>query len=142
MAYGVISAFALDMNQLADIGISTNGNNNNLEITDEDAFDAALSGNLDGLRELFADETNGIAVRLDAYLESTIGDDGTLVEKDTTLADQIADIDTQVADLERVVQSNRERLIESFVAMEAAQAQINQQLQFLSQRFGSSSGAK
>jgi flagellar hook-associated protein 2 len=141
MAYGVISALAADMNQLADIGISTNGNNNNLEITDEDAFNAALSGNLDDLSELFADETNGIAVRLDAYLESTIGDDGTLADKDGTLAEQIADVDTQVADLERIVQSNRERLVESFIAMEQAQAQINQQLQFLMQRFGTTSTA-
>jgi flagellar hook-associated protein 2 len=139
MAYGVISALAVDMNQLADIGIITNGNDNSLEIDDEEAFDAALAGNLDGLRDLFADETNGIAVRLDAYLESTIGDDGTLADKDSNFADQIADIDTQVADLERLVLSNRERLIESFIAMETAQAQINQQLQFLTQRFGGGS---
>jgi len=139
MAYGVISALAVDMNQLADIGIITNGNDNSLEIDDEEAFDAALAGNLDGLRDLFADETNGIAIRLDAYLESTIGDDGTLADKDSNFADQIADIDTQVADLERLVLSNRERLIESFIAMETAQAQINQQLQFLTQRFGGGS---
>ena len=135
-AYGVISAFAAEMNQLADIGISTNGNNNNLAITDEEAFEDALSANLDNLRELFADETGGIAVRLDAYLELTIGDEGTLSDKDTILAKQIAEIDTQVADLERVVQSNRESLIASFIAMETAQSQINQQLQFLMQRFG------
>jgi flagellar hook-associated protein 2 len=141
-AYGVISAFAAEMNQLADIGISTNGNDNSLKIEDEEAFEAALSGNLDGLRELFADETDGIAVRLDGYLENTIGEEGTLLDKDGNLTDQIADIDTQVADLERVVQSNRERLIESFTAMETAQAQINQQLQFLLQRFGSTSTAK
>jgi flagellar hook-associated protein 2 len=138
-AYGAISAFAAEMNQLADIGIITNGNDNSLKIDDDEALDAALSGNLDGLRELFTDEVDGIAVRLDAYLEQTIGDEGTLSDKDSTLADQIADIDTQVADLERVVQSNRERLIESFIAMETAQAQINQQLQFLSQRFGNTS---
>jgi flagellar hook-associated protein 2 len=139
MAYGVISALAVDMNQLADIGISTNGNDNSLAITDEAAFEAALSSNLDGLRELFADETTGIAVRLDKYLELTIGDDGSLADKDSTLTEQIADIDTQVADLERLVQSNRERLIDSFIAMETAQAQINQQLQFLTQRFGGGS---
>lgn len=141
MAYGVISAFAAEMNQLADIGIITNGNDNSLKIEDEEALDAALAGNLDGLRELFADETNGLAVTLDAYLESTIGDDGSLADKDSTLVDQIAEIDTQVADMERLVQSNRERLIESFVAMETAQAQINQQLQFLMQRFGGGSTA-
>lgn len=141
LAYGVISAFGADMNQLADIGIITNGKDNSLKIDDEDAFSKALAENLDGVRELFADKTNGLAVRLDSYLEKTIGDDGTLLDKDSTLADQIADIDTQVADMERLVQSNRERLIESFIAMETAQAQMNQQLQFLMQRFGGSSSA-
>jgi flagellar hook-associated protein 2 len=141
-AYSVINAFAAEMNQLADIGIVTNGNDNSLKISNEEALDAALAGNLDGLRELFADETNGVAVRLNAYLESTVGEDGTLADKDGVLAEQIADVDTQVADLERIVQSNRERLIQSFVAMETAQAQINQQLQFLLQRFGGSSAAQ
>lgn len=135
-AYGVISAFAAEMNQLADLGIITNGNDNSIKIEDDEALDSALAGNLDGLRELFTDDMNGIAVRLDAYLERTIGDDGTLVDKDSTLADQIADIDTQVSDLERLVQANRQRLVDSFIAMETAQAQINQQLQFLMQRFG------
>jgi hypothetical protein len=37
------------------------------------------------------------------------------------------------------VQANRERMIASFIAMEQAQAQINQQMQFLLQRFGTSS---
>ena len=141
MAYGVISALAVDMNQLADIGITTNGNDNSLKIDDEEALEAALTGNLNGLRDLFADETDGIAVRLDAYLERTVGDEGTLLDKDTNISEQIAEIDTQVADLERIVQSNRERLIESFIAMEQAQAQINQQLQFLMQRFGNTSSS-
>ena len=55
--------------------------------------------------------------------------------KKDALTKQAAAIDTQVSDLERVVQSNRQRLIDSFVGMETAQAKINQQLQFLAQRF-------
>jgi flagellar hook-associated protein 2 len=126
------------MNQLADIGIETNGNNNNLEISDEALLDKALANNLDGLKTLFTDDSNGLAVRLDEYLVKTIGDDGTLVDKDAKLSKDIAAIDTQISDLERIVESNRLRLIDSFIAMESAQAQINQQLQFLMQRFGGS----
>ena len=138
LAYGVIGALAADMNQLADIGIETNGNNNNLEISDEALLDKALANNLDGLKTLFTDDTNGLAVRLDDYLVKTIGEDGTLVDKDAKLSKDIAAIDTQISDLERIVESNRLRLIDSFIAMETAQAQINQQLQFLMQRFGGS----
>lgn len=136
LAYGVISALAADMNQLADIGIETNGDNNNLELKDEELLDAALANDLNGLRTLFTDETNGLAVRLDTFVEETIGDEGTLADKDAKLAKEIAGIDTQISDMERMVESNRQRLIDSFIAMETAQAQINQQLQFLMQRFG------
>ena len=141
MAYGVISALAVDMNQLADLGIKTNGTDNNLEIEDETLLDAALANNLGGLKALFTDETSGLAVRLDAFVEKTIGEDGTLADKDASLTQQIAGIDTQIIDLERIVESNRLRLIDSFVAMETAQAQISQQLQFLTQRFGGTSNA-
>lgn len=141
-AYQVLSSFAAEMNQLADIGIITNGNDNSLELDDPDALDSALANNLSGVKELFADETSGIAVLLDGFVEDAIGDDGTLEDKDESLAEQIASIDTQIADLERLVQSNKERLIESFIAMETAQAQINQQLQFLQQRFGTTTAAK
>ena len=137
LAYGVISTLANDMNQLADIGIETNGDNNNLELKDEKKLDAALASNLNGLRTLFTDETNGLAVRLDKYIEETAGESGKLEEKDEKLTKEIASIDTQISDLERIVEANRLRLIDSFIAMEKAQAQINQQLQFLMQRFGS-----
>ena len=74
---------------------------------------------------------------LDAYLEKTSGTEGTLVTKQDNLTKSASNINTQVASLERTVQSDRQRLIDSFVSMETAQAQIHQQLQFLQQRFGS-----
>jgi flagellar capping protein FliD len=124
------------MNQLADIGIETNGDNNKIELKNEKLLDDALATNSNGLKALFTDKTNGLAIRLDEYVEDTIGDDGTLVDKDTRLAKDIAGIDTQIADMERLVLANRQRLIDSFIAMETAQAKISQQLQFLTQRFG------
>ena len=78
----------------------------------------------------------GKSARLDAYLEKTIGDEGSLVKRQDNLTKQSSDIDKQVVDLERVVQSHRLQLIDSFVAMETAQAAIKQQMQFLSQRLG------
>ncbi len=54
-------------------------------------------------------------------------------------AKQASDIDTQIANMERLIQDDRERMTNEFVAMEAAQAKINQQMTFLLQNFGSSS---
>lgn len=135
-AYSAIAGLASTMDQLEDIGIVTNGTDNTLSLKDEEKLDRALAANLSGLEKLFTQADTGVAVRLSAYLQATIGEEGTLPQKSASLVKQIAAIDTQISDLERVVQANRERLTESFVAMEAAQARINQQLQFLLQRFG------
>lgn len=129
--------------RLASLGIKTNGNDDTLELDDEDALNTALSDNLSGVSSLFTDATNGIATKLAAFVENTTGDEGTLVEKQDKLTKQMSDIDTQIADMERIVQDQRQRMIDSFVAMERAQAQTNQQMQFLQRQLGqSSSGGK
>ncbi len=140
-AFATISGFAATMNQFEDIGIATSGNDNSLTLKDEDKLDAALANNLTGLKKLFTDSADGIAVKLSAYVKSLSGDDGKLEAKDGTLTKNISDIDTQVADMERIVQQHKDSLTAQFVAMEQAQQQINQQLQFLAQRFGTSSSS-
>ena len=67
---------------------------------------------------MFSDATEGLGVKLSAFLENTVGDEGSVSTRQTTLAKQIADIDKQVIDMERIIQANRQRLIDSFVAME------------------------
>ena len=124
------------LKHLAGLGIDSNGNDDTLLLADSAKLDAALAANLSGVKDLFTNATAGIAVKLDAYLESAIGEKGTLVTKQSNLTTQASAIDTQISDLERVVQSNRERMIASFISMEKAQAQINHQLQFLQQRLG------
>ncbi|MCE2825854.1 MAG: flagellar filament capping protein FliD [Verrucomicrobium sp.] len=123
------------LNSLAKIGIDTTGDNDLLNLEDETALDAAIANNLSGLKTLFNDPTNGIATKLSAYLDNTIGEDGTLIARQDALTKQSSEIDTQVTDLEKRVQANRQRLIDSFVQMETAQQSLNQQLKFLQQRF-------
>lgn len=118
--------------RLESIGISTNGDNNNLSISDSDALDDALANNLSEVKSLFTNSTDGIAVALADYLEDTVGDDGTLPTKQDNLDTQAEDLTEQITEQERWVQSTREQLIATFVAMETAQQKINQQLQYLS----------
>lgn len=124
------------INHLNKLGIDSNGDNNNLTLTDAAALDAALENNLDEVAKLFTDSTNGLGVRLDAFLESTVGDDGTLTRKQERITTQVGGIDTQIADLEKVVQANQAALTSQFVAMEQAQQQINQQLAYLQKQLG------
>lgn len=107
-----------------------------MTLNDETALDDAIANHLSELKILFNDPDKGIATQLNAYLEKMIGDDGAVITKQDALTKQSSEIDIQVTDLEKRVQSNRQRLIDSFVQMETAQQTINQQLKFLQQRFG------
>ncbi len=125
------------LKRLESIGIESNGDNNNLSLKDSVKLDEALAGSLTEVESLFLNKTDGLAVQLDKYLESLVGEGGKLEKKDDTLERQVADLDRQLTDQENQVQDNRQRLIDQFVAMEQAQLRINQQLQFLQQRFAS-----
>jgi flagellar hook-associated protein 2 len=122
--------------RLESLGLTTNGDDNNLALSDSAKLDSALANNLAEVEDLFTNSSSGLAVRLDNFLENTVGEEGSLITKQSNLDKQSAAIETQIADQERRVLASREQLIASFVLMERAQQQINQQLQFLNQRFG------
>jgi flagellar hook-associated protein 2 len=122
--------------RLESIGIEGNGDNNNLKLANSAKLDEALAESLTELESLFVNETDGVAVRLDNYLETMVGEGGKLEKKEDLLERQVAEIERQITAQESQVQANRSRLIDQFVAMEQAQQRINQQLQFLQQRFG------
>jgi flagellar hook-associated protein 2 len=137
----VVSSLGGSIKSLDDLGITANGNDNTLTVSDAGKLDSALANNLNEVKSLFTDSTSGLAISLAAYLDKTAGDDGTLVAKQDSLTKQSANIDTQIADLERQVQAYSERMTASFVAMETAQATINQQLTYLTKQFSSSTSS-
>ena len=120
---------------LADLGIETSGVDDSLTLGTSTKLDDSLANHLSDLKSLFSDPTSGLAVKLSAFIDKTIGDSGTLVTKQANLTTQSGGIDVHVADMERHVQENRQRLLESFVAMETAQAAITRQQQYLSKAF-------
>jgi flagellar capping protein FliD len=88
------------------------------------------------VKNFFSNETEGLATLFDSYLDKTVGEDGTLVNRQSNLTTQSTNIDQQITDMERIVQMEVQRMTASFTAMETAQQKINQQSSFLSQRFG------
>jgi flagellar hook-associated protein 2 len=128
---------ALGVKSLDDLGIKSNGNDDTLVLDDESKLDTALGDNLTAVTSLFTDSTNGLATKLAAFIEKTTGDDGTLIAHQKTLTDEMSDIDDQIAQMERLVQDQKDEMTAKFVAMEQAQATINQQLQYLQKNLGS-----
>jgi flagellar hook-associated protein 2 len=125
------------INQLAQLGYSTNGQDNTIALTDSSALSNALSTNLSGVQDLFTNTTNGLAVQLNTYIGTLIGDStgdtGSLVNHQNTLTSESTDLTNQINTIEQGVQAESARLTNEFVAMENTQAQINQQQQYLTQ---------
>ncbi len=136
LANGRVSGIDTPIDFLSKIGINSNGDDNNIALTDASLLTDAIQNNIEGLKKFFTDETSGLTRRFQSFLDATIGDEGTIVRKQENIGNQVRDIDTQIDDLERIVQSNRDRMIQRFIAMESAQAEANQQLQFLSSNLG------
>lgn len=131
---GDVAGLSATLNRLDNLGFSSNGDDDKLSTTQTAKLDAALNDRLGELKDLFTRAGGGIAARMNEYLERTVGVDGTLLKTQDELTRQSQSIDKQVTDLERWVISYQERLTSSFVAMEAAQQKINQQMQFLSRQ--------
>lgn len=126
--------------RLEAIGITANGNDDTLTISDSEALSSALTTNLAGVKSLFthtndAHTNEGLAVQLDNFIDGAIGEDGWLNKHQSNLSKQITDFDTQIADQERYVQTVKARLTAGFIAMETAQQKANEQLTYLSKTF-------
>ena len=132
MVTATFSSLSGTIRRLEGLGITSNGNDDKLTVSDSAQLESAILNRLGEVRQLFTNSTDGLAVKLGEYLENAVGEDGTLPVKKNNLDKQILAITTQIAEQEKLVQLNRSQLIASFVAMETAQQSINQQLQYLS----------
>jgi flagellar hook-associated protein 2 len=137
LTYGTVSGLSGGVAHLEALGFKSNSDDDSIELDDDSALDEAMTDRLDEVEKLWLDSNDGIVKRLTSYLDKVIGEDGSLQSKRELLEKQSKGIDTQIEELERIVQANRERLTASFVSMETAQQNIKQQLSYLTQRFGS-----
>ena len=135
LANSTISGLTGSVKRFESLGISSNGYDDALSTSDATALDTALTNNPAAVKDFFTNSTFGLATKLDAFLESSIGENGNLTAHQTVLTKQAAAIDPQVADMEKLVQAEVDRLTASFVAMEQAQAINTQQLAFLTKTF-------
>ena len=129
------------ISSLADLGVTTNGQNNTVTL-DTDTLNSALSSNLNAVQSFFTDSTNGLCTQLTNYLNDTTGGPnittpGTLQQHETDLSAQSSDITTQINNLETKITSDTANWNSEFQAMEVAQSQVNQELTYLNQSVSS-----
>ena len=135
LATSSISDLSGTISRLESMGITSNGYDDLLSTSDLSDLDTALSENLASVKDFFTNSTSGFAVKFDSFLEATIGEEGSLTTHQATLTKQAAAINPQIDEMEKQVQAEIERLNASFIAMEQAQANNNQLLQYLNRTF-------
>ncbi|MDQ5978494.1 MAG: flagellar hook-associated protein 2 [Verrucomicrobiota bacterium] len=137
LAFGAISGLSGTIDRLDDLGIDLN-REGIMSVKDSAKLDAALADHASDVEEFFTSATTGFAAKFDTRLETLI-DSGK--DAQDRLGDTNKNLDRQIADLERRLTQQREVLTSSFIAMETAQSQIQQQSAALSRAFGASSSS-
>ena len=135
--FSAVSGLSGTLTMLSQMGIQTNGQDNTLKVTDSTALSNALSNNLSGVQAFFTDPTNGFATRVNAFINDTIGDNGTIPNHNASLTLQTNNLTTQIANLEKKITADSAHWTSEFQAMEQAQSQVSQQLSYLTQQLGS-----
>lgn len=122
----------LDINTLAELGITTNQDNGNLQL-DTERLDNALSSNVATVANLFASE-NGIAKRLNNVLDRYASSNGVLDIRTEGLRSQLDRISDDRERLDRRLESVESRYRAQFTAMDQLVAQLQSLSGFLSQQ--------
>jgi flagellar hook-associated protein 2 len=129
--------------RLSDLGVNFAGIENTISITNSALLDTRLASNSDDLVDYFTTDTEGLVDRLDAMMDRLVNDSGTTpgtfkVQLDS-ITSQNKSLDKQIAEFERRLDSQRSLLESSFIAMERAQSNFQQQSSYLAKTFSGSS---
>ena len=94
-----------------------------------------------GILDFFTNSTSGFTTKFDEFFKSTLGTDtvgGSMDRMMTAMTTANTNIDKQIADIERRLEAEREKLESAYQAMENAQLKANNILTQLSKSFYSS----
>lgn len=121
---------AIGFKLLSQIGITTNAKTGELQI-DDSKLSNSLDNNLDDVGNLFANETDGLALRLDKVLNAYTQTGGVLYSRIIGMNESIIDIKKQRIDLEMRLQKLEQRLISQFTTMDSIVSGLNSMGDFL-----------
>ena len=128
LAFAAIDGMSGGLFRLEHMGIDFESGTSKLEVKDADALATALSDELDTLQELFmGNDTTSFHARMEDFLENYTASDGVMDTQKDTLTNRNSAIDEQIEEMERRLTFKREALEASFIAMEEAQNNFNNQ---------------
>jgi flagellar hook-associated protein 2 len=127
------------VNRLSDLGVNTTGIENTISLTNASTLESKLASASSDVTNFLQTATTGFVARFKAILGSVVSESGSaaggLKSSLASLTKQNSSIDKQIEDMERRLTSQRSMLESSFIAMERAQAQFQQQSGYLAKAF-------
>jgi flagellar capping protein FliD len=126
------------LTRLADLGLDFAGTTNTLSVKDPTALTNALAST--HVADLFASNSTSSMGQIGALLDRTIGFNGSLSQNITRLNQKSQNYDTQIANMQRQLDAQKQALTNEFIQMESAQSTLQQQSKSLASTLGSTTG--
>jgi len=126
---------------LNDLGITSNGTDNTLSLSDTTTLNSALTNNLSAVQNLFTNSTNGLATTLGSYLTDVTSPKGTLATDESSMTTEAKSMATSISTLQAKIANDQTTLDNQFAAMETAINSLNTDKEFLNTYFNSSSSS-
>ena len=135
------SGGTMGVENLNDLGITSNGTDNTLSLSDTTTLNSALTNNLSAIQNLFSNSTNGLATKVKSYLGGVTGSNGVLATDETSMSNQAKAMATSLSTLQAKIAKDKTKLDNEFAAMEAAIESCNTDKEYLNTYFNSSSSS-
>lgn len=140
--YTAGSGISGSVQRLSDLGINFAGIEPTISLTKSTDLESKLATAADDIAEYFSTSGTGLLDRLDTILSGYVSDSGAAAGGFKAQLDSITSqnksLDKQIEDVERRLASQRSLLESSFIAMERAQSNFQQQSSYLTKTFSSS----
>ena len=120
-------------NYLSEIGILSNAKTGELEL-DSAKLDKAISADYNGIAQLFANDNQGIAFRLEEKMDNYISFDGLIKTREDGLRNRIDYNETSQANMEYRLEQIEARYLKQFSALDSIISQSNATSSYLTQQ--------
>jgi len=127
------------VSNLSSLGLDFSGTDQRLTIKDSAKLDAAIAGKSADVIAFFNTSGTGLANVIAKKLETYVGVDGSSGRLKVAMENYVkanADLDSQIAALDRYLKERRSQLEAGFIAMETAQSKMSQIQTMLNNAFG------
>ncbi|HEU5081150.1 MAG TPA: flagellar filament capping protein FliD [Opitutaceae bacterium] len=144
-AFSAVDGVSGTISRLESLGIDFASGTSNLTVKDSTKLDAALRDHPSDVASFFAKSDGGFAKRISDFATTIVGtgtsSTGLLNVQKNNLTNANTSIDAQIATIQRQLDAEKQRLTDSFIAMESAQSTISQQQSALTKAFSTTSSS-